>query len=241
MAAAVEELQQKDDLCGPFNAARVLRELGIAGWDEDRIAVRAGSLLPDREDGSVPPGAEPKTDYAAELPRVEPALSGTSAQCLAEAIEEAGLHAVPIRGEWTAERVVALMDLDAKLLANVRTGPFWGTHPPADALLAELRGEEVDGPESDWDVGHYVELELLVRGPAGSLIVVRDSYPSFGREGRHVQPPRAVAAALLRGDGREGGVLAVTRDAAAAETAARAADLEIGFWDNGTRREATWQ
>ena len=235
----VEELQQKDNLCGPFNAARVLRAFGVDGWHEDRIALRAGSLLPRPDEDSVPPGAEPKQDYAVNLPRVEPELSGTSAQGLAEAIEEAGLHAVPVRGEWTAERVVTLPEAvgsDARLLANVRTGGFWGSRPPVEALLAELRGDEVEGPEPDWDVGHFVELELLLRGPGGALVVVRDSYPHFGWAGRHLQPPRAVAAALGRGDGREGGVLAITRQAAPVEAAARAAGLEIGFWDNGTRR-----
>jgi len=241
MVALTESVQQKDNLCGPFCAARILRELGVEGWDEDRVALRAGSLLPEPDEGSIPPGAEPKQDYGVDLPRVEPALAGTAAEGLAEAIQDAGLHAVPIRGEWTAGRLVALLDLDARLLANVRTGAFWGTHPPAEALLAELRGEEVEGPPSDWDVGHFVELELLVRGPAGGLVVVRDTYPRFGWEGRHLQPPRAVAAALARGDGREGGVLAVVRDRAPAEAAARAAGLEIGFWDNGTRRDSRWQ
>jgi hypothetical protein len=69
-------------------------------------------------------------------------------------------------------------------------------------------------------------------------VSVHDSYPSFGWHGRHLQPPRAVAAALERGDGREGGVLVVTPAARAAdaEALARAIGLEVRFWDNGTRR-----
>jgi hypothetical protein len=241
------EAQQKDNLCGPFWAARVLADAGIEAWDgelldDDLIALRAGTLLPDPDDGSVPPGAGRRTDYRFELPRAEPALSGTAAGRLAEAIERAsggGLRCVPIRGEWTEQRVSDLVDGagPARLIANVRTGAFWGSRPTVDALLAELRGELVAGPPADWDVGHFCELELLVSGPGGALVVVHDSYPSFGRDGRHLQPPRAVAAALLRGDGREGGVLAVARteDSGYLETLARGLGLEIGTWDNGTR------
>lgn len=255
MTAQTEELtepaQQKDNLCGPFWAARILRDAGVEEWegepvDEDLVALRAGTVLPDPDDGSVPPGADSRTGYRFDLPRVAPADSGTAAAALAAALEAAAsgaLRCVPLRGAWTAERVVGLLEGTAglpgvRLLANVRTGAFWGSRPPLDALLAELRGEEASGPPADWDVGHFCELELLVRGPGGSLVLVHDSYPSFGCGGRHLQPPRAVAAALERGDGREGGVLAVAPPARAGdvEALAGALALEVGIWDNGTRR-----
>jgi hypothetical protein len=86
-------------------------------------------------------------------------------------------------------------------------------------------------------VGHFVELEMLIRGPQRSLVVVHDSYPSLGWNGRHFQPPRVLAAALLRGDGREGGVLAVVPAARAEAAAALAAEigLDVRPWNNGTR------
>jgi hypothetical protein len=64
---------------------------------------------------------------------------------------------------------------------------------------------------------------------------VHDTYPSLGWDGHHMQPPRAVAAALLRGDGREGGVLVVVPADRAAEVESVVAglDLDIGIWDNG--------
>jgi hypothetical protein len=78
----------------------------------------------------------------------------------------------------------------------------------------------------------------VLRGGGGALVAVRDSYPSFGLAGYHLQPPRAVAAALNRDDGREGGILAVVKreNAKAVEVLARNAGLDIGYWDNGTRR-----
>jgi hypothetical protein len=238
--------QQKDNLCGPFWAARLLADAGFERWDgeeldEDLVALRAGTLLPEPDHGSVPSGAESRTGYRFELPRVEPARSGTAAGALAEAIERASgalLRCVPVRGRWTEERVAELVDRagGARLLANVRTGAFWGSRPTVDALLAELRGERVEGPPADWDVGHFCELELLLRGPGGALVLVHDSYPSLGWGGRHLQPPRAVAAALLRGDGREGGVLAVAppEDSGRLEGLTAELGLEVGVWDNGT-------
>jgi len=221
MATVVDSVQQKDNLCGPFWAARLI------GGDEDEVALRAGTILPDPADGSVPPGAKSKTDYTVELPKGPPELSGTSAQGLLEAIEAEGVKVTPLRGQWTAERVTALLRSkgDAKLIANVRTGRFWASHPPVEAVIAELAGEEADVWPHEWDVGHYVHLEALV---GASLVLVHDSYPTLGWNGRHLQPARLVAAALARGDGREGGILALGEMEKVVG--------EVGLWDNGTRR-----
>ena len=105
--------QQKDNLCGPFWAARVLTEAGIESWDgeqldDDLVALHAGTLLPEPDDGSVPPGAQSLTGYRFELPRAEPGVSGTAAGRLAEVIERASggaLRCVPMRGDWTAQQV----------------------------------------------------------------------------------------------------------------------------------------
>jgi hypothetical protein len=234
MAVAVERAQQqKDNLCGPFCAARVLRDFGIEDWGEDRIAEHAGTLLPDPDHGSVPPGATSKTDYAVELRTARPEEAGTSADGLLDAIEEAGLRCLPLRGSWTADRVARLLERkgNARLLANVRTGHFWRSRPPVEAVIAELAGADAEAPRHEWDVGHFVELADLI---GGRLVLVHDSYPLLGWHGRHLQPTRVVAAALERGDGREGGMLAVghPRDLDALRPAAG----EIGTWNNGTRR-----
>jgi hypothetical protein len=242
--------QQKDNLCGPFWAARVLNESGYSSWDgnaidEDLIALRAGTLLPEAHAGSdVPLGAASHTHYRYELLKAPVEQSGTSAQRLAQAVEAASsgqLRCVSLRGQWNAERVERVVDegtdMGVRLIANLRTGRLWGSRPSTEILLAELAGAPVQGPAADWDVGHFVELEMLIRGPKGSLVVVHDSYPSLGWGGRHLQPPRAIADALLRGDGREGGVLAVVTGTRAESVEALAAriGLETGAWDNGTR------
>jgi hypothetical protein len=231
----------------------VLRERGFAEWegervDQDLMAVRAGTVLP--EEGpvhSVPLGAVSRRDYRFELPvAATPEVAGTAAADLGAAIEQVSggaLRAVPLRGAWTAEVVERLVEGlagRARLIANVRTARLWGTRPPLESVLAHLAGTDVEGPAAEWDVGHFVELVSLVRGPGAgaSLLVVCDSYPTLGWQAHHVQPPAAAAAALLRGDGREGGVLAVVAAAQAARVEELAAELglDIGTWDNGTRR-----
>ncbi len=246
---AIRELQQKDNLCGPFHAARVLRDAGVLSSDgepvdQDLVALHAGTLLPRGQLGpQVPHGAANFTDYRYELGRAEPAASGTTPAGLAAAIErlsEGALVSVPLRGRWNASVIEGLLegvDPGVRLLANVRSGLLWGSRPPVDDLLAVLDGAEVpDPPAADWDVGHFVELVQLVRGRGGTLVVVRDSYPNLGWTGVHLQPPEAVAAALIRGDGRAGGVLAVGAPSAAAHVHELARELELAceIWDNST-------
>jgi uncharacterized protein DUF6885 len=241
--------QQKDNLCGAFWAARIIREFGIVSWDgqpidEDLIALKSATVLPDSgPEGALPPGAVSLTSYRYLLPTAPIEASGTAPGPLAKAIESAAsgaLRCVPVRGQWTAERVARLVEGaraigGARLIANLRTGRFWGSHPPLTALIDELRGRSAPDPTPDWDVGHYVELAGLITGEGGALVHVHDTYPSLGWDGHHMQPPRAVAAALLRGDGREGGVLVVVPAGRAAEVEALVAglDLDIGIWDNG--------
>ncbi len=241
-------VQQRDNLCGPFHAARLLLDAGVHEYqgtpiDQDLVALHAGTSLPAHARGAqVPAGAESLLDYRFDLPRAEEEDAGTSAVGLVRAIELLSgqrLRAIPIRGHWSAATVTSLVDdapgLGARLIANVRTGLFWNSRPPVELLLAELAGTRVEvAPEAEWDVGHFVELRSVVRGAGGALVVVRDSYPSIGCNGYHLQPPRALAAALNRSDGREGGVLAVVeadRTDAIRAMAARLA-LETELWSN---------
>jgi hypothetical protein len=237
------EPQQKDYLCGPFHAWRVLLDCGIAEFegeplDQDLVALHAGTAVPVGTVDEVPPGAASRHDYRFELPRADREQAGTSAPGLAAAIERLSggrLVCVPVSGRWSAAAVKRLMDLDARLLANLRTGLLWGSRPSQEALVAALDGLLVaDPPPADWDVGHIVELVQLVRGRRGSLELVRDSYPSLGWGGVHLQPPAAVAEALARDDGRGGGVLAVVSHVVhdAVGKLASELGLKIEMWEN---------
>jgi hypothetical protein len=241
-----KSIPQKDQLCGPFWGALALAAAGHPA-DQDEVALRAGTTLAEGDPaGWLPPGASPRTDYVLPLP-VSPdeSSSGTSASGLArgiEALSEGALRVVPVAGPWTAETVVALVEISASeapecaLVANLRTGRLWGTKPPARLLLDHLLGLPVEAPVPDWDCGHFLAMVASLRGPGGALVALRDTYAELGWGGYHLQPPRAVAAALERGDGHEGGVLCVLEPSAAEALAGglETAGFELRHWDNGT-------
>lgn len=246
------ELPQKDNFCGAFWASLVLRAAGFGAVggeevDQDLVAVRAGTLLPEGDPAeSLPPGEASRTDYRLPIALAEdPAASGTSAVALARAIEAlsgAALAVIPVARPWNAGRVLGLVEAASgagpavTMIANLRTGLLWGSRPTPASLLSYLAGRPAEPEPPDWDVGHFVTLAGAVHGPGGSLVVVRDTYASLGWRGYHLQPPEAVAAALERDDGREGGVLCVLP--AGDADALRARLEENGFalrhWDNGT-------
>jgi hypothetical protein len=113
----------------------------------------------------------------------------------------------------------------------------------ADAF-AYLKGENVYPPQTDWNIGHYLTLAGTVKGVASPfpddrermLVIVRDTYPTFGWDGYHLQPADAIANALSRNDGAEGGVLlfVAAKNKFEIEEEARARGFDIAVWDNGT-------
>jgi hypothetical protein len=240
------EIPQKDQLCGPFWGALALAAAGHP-VGQDEVALRAGTTLAEGDPAQwLPPGASPRTDYALPIP-VSPdeASAGTSAPGLARGIEELSdgtLSVVPVAGPWTAETVVSLVEIPASegqectLVANLRTGRLWGSRPPARLLFDHLLGLPVEPPAPDWDCGHFVAITASLSGPGGALLAVRDTYAQLGWGGYHLQPAAAVATALERGDGHEGGVLCVCEASGAAALAGKleAAGFELRHWDNGT-------
>jgi hypothetical protein len=239
-------IPQKDQLCGPFWGALALTAAGLP-TDQDEVALRAGTTLAEGDPAEwLPPGASPRTDYSLSLPVVpDESSSGTSAPALARSIEELSentLRAIPVAGPWSAVTVVALVEITAAeapecmLVANIRTGRLWGSRPPARLLLDYLRGLPVEPPIADWDCGHFLAIMGALSGPSNTLVVLCDTYPGLGWGGYHLQPPRAVAAALERGDGHEGGVLCVCEASAAEALSGKLEDagFELRHWDNGT-------
>jgi hypothetical protein len=150
------------------------------------------------------------------------------------------LAVVPVAGRWSTGSVVGLVrtaasvSLNTLLLANIRIGPLWRTRPNPAVLLGYLAGEEARSPQHEWDVGHFVNVAAVVTAGDRALVVVRDSYRSLGWGGHHLQPADALAAALERGDGREGGVLCITPLAEADALRERLDGFELRHWDNGT-------
>lgn len=241
-----EEMPQKDQLCGAFWGALALTAAGYP-TDQDEVALRAGTTLAEGDPAEwLPPGATPRADYRLSLPAAsDEATSGTSASALARVIGElsgGALTVVPVAGPWTADTVTSLAEISAAvapectLVANLRTGRLWGSRPPAGLLLDYLLGRPVEAPAADWDCGHFLTIVAALRGAGGALFALRDTYPQLGWGGYHLQPSGAVAAALERGDGHEGGVLCVVATPAAEALSGKLeeAGLELRHWDNGT-------
>jgi hypothetical protein len=239
-------MPQKDQLCGAFWASLVLSAAGHAASQEE-VALRAGTALAEGEPaGWLPPGASPRTDYETDIPVApDEASAGTSSTGVARSIEELSggeLTVVPVAGPWSARKVVSLVEIAAAeapectLIANLRTGHLWTSRPPVRLLLDHLQGRPVEAPSPDWDCGHFLTIAACVSGPDGALVVLRDTYQQLGWDGYHLQPDAAVAAALARGDGQEGGVLCVCRAPVAETLAGRLGEAGFGVrhWDNGS-------
>ena len=252
LAAHARELPQRDDLCGAFCGALALRAAGIAPGsgeevDQDAVAFAAGSVIsPPRAAGALPSGESGRRDYRLSLPVIEDsALSGTTATGLCRALEELSggeLAAIPYSGTWSASALGELFELTAglrrpvTLVANLATRQLWGARPRTDQLLGYLFDGEEEGPAADWDVGHFSCVIGRVRGPAGILYGVADTYPSLGGRGLHLQPQERLALALQRPDMPPGGliVIAFAEEAPAVRAGATALGLTEALWDNGT-------
>jgi hypothetical protein len=215
--------------------------------DQDAVAIAANSVVsrvasPD----ALPRGERGRRDYRLTVPMTDDAgASGTTAAGLVRAIERLAvgrLAAIPYAGPWTAATVAELFDLAAAqphavtLVANLATRHLWGAGASWEELMGHVFDGELAGPPPDWDVGHFSCVVARVRGPAGDLYAVADTYPSLGRRGVHLQPGPCLAAAVERRDMPAGGMIVVADVEDAPELRARADALGLveGIWDNGS-------
>jgi hypothetical protein len=180
--------------------------------------------------------------------------AGTAVYGVIEAtshVSEGRYALVPLRSNWSEKRVKDLLalcedfpDWQATPICNLQTGFLWGPRLAFAHALAYLKGEHIYPPKIDWNIGHYLTLAGTVKGVASPspddrermLVVVRDTYPTFGWDGYHLQPAEAIANALSRDDGAEGGVLlfVAAKNKVEIEDEARARGFDIAVWDNGT-------
>jgi hypothetical protein len=174
------------------------------------------------------------------------ALGGTSVLGLIEATEKVSsgqYRLIPLKTTWTTADLEALIHLcqthphwETVPLCNVQTNQFWGSTLCIQDAIAYLQGNLIQPPSADWSVGHFVTLAGIVKGSAQSLMIVRDTYPIFGWNGYHLQPLEAIAAALNRDDGSEGGIalFAATHHQVEIEYQCQQQGWAIAPWDNGT-------
>jgi hypothetical protein len=247
--------QQPDNLCGPYWVAILLQAYDGVAFDAGDVARLANSVLPVGDPGWwLPNGASSRPEYSDALPqtcRMEDAGTAVSGVIEATARASEGRYAlVPLRSNWSEKRVKNLLALcedfphwQATPICNLQTGFLWAPRLALVDAFAYLKGENID-PKIDWNIGHYLTLAGTVKGLASSfpddtermLAIVRDTYPTFGWDGYHLQPAEAIANALSRDDGAEGGVLlfVAAKNKVEIEQEARARGFDIAVWDNGT-------
>jgi hypothetical protein len=243
------ELPHKDELCGAFCTLLALRGAGIDVPDQDAVAELAGAVLaPAGHDhtAELPAGEPGRRDYRLSLPATtDAAAAGTAPAGLVRALGELSggtLEAIPVAGPWSAAGVEDVLrvavDAEAFVVLNLTTGLLWGSRPSLASLLGYLEsGDDSAGPPPDWDVGHYTGCQGAIRGTAGTLIVIADTYPSLGWGGVHLQPIERVATALRREHlPTDGGALLIVSESrsTSARESLKQAGLTVAVWDNGS-------
>jgi hypothetical protein len=189
-------------------------------------------------------------------------ITGTSPTGTARAIalgSGGALVTLPVPGRgpdravaMTPERFDALLDLVERHLND------WGLHPIAnievDQLLdatsdayapATLAGADPEAsiPRERWGVGHFVGIGAIWRGQDGRRwVLLLDTYKARGFDGYVPMPAESLRRAVVREDGRDGGLLLVIRREAleAARDAIDGLGLEILMWGNGSLEPEGW-
>lgn len=152
----------------------------------------------------------------------------------------------------TPERFDALLDL---IEANLTP---WNVHAIAnlevdqllDATSAAYGPDSLAGPDPDaaipreaWGVGHFVGLGAFWRAADGRRwVLLLDTYKARGFNAYVPQPAEALRRAIVREDGREGGLLLVLPRAALDEVQAAVAslNLQVRMWGNGSLEPEGW-
>ncbi|MCD0452618.1 hypothetical protein LO762_26045 [Actinocorallia sp. API 0066] len=240
LRAHAAALPQPDQLCGPFWAALV-----TGRPDLGRLACAAGTAVWEGEAAWSRPAGEPAHAVNWEgLPRAaSPEAAGTSPDGVGRALRSGardGLEAVPVTGEWTTGRLVALLRLlvdgaaPGVVIANPHTAPLV-RHADEAGLRAYLdTGADPWPTEQEWRVGHFVGVWGAVFGRRGALVALADGYPSLGSDGLHLQPASRMARALARSAPGSGGLILRTPKARVPWLEDRLTEigLEPRWWEN---------
>jgi hypothetical protein len=139
----------------------------------------------------------------------------------------------------TEEKMMNLLDIirrseeyDAQFILNLNTRHLLDSEKIPRLSEKLLLGEKFQEIFRE-SVGHYIGCGGLIEVDDKCFLILRETYRKYGV---HLQPAEHVRKALLRGDGREGGVIIVVP--ASLEEKIRGILLDRGFrleiWDNGS-------
>jgi hypothetical protein len=121
-------------------------------------------------------------------------------------------------------------------------GPPARRSAPPTGDFRELDAERI--PRDDWGVGHVAGLLGLWRRRIDGewWLVLLDTYKERGFDGYQPQPAAVVRQALVREDGRGGGLLLVLPRATVVQATAalRRLGIEPRMWSNGSPEPDDW-
>jgi hypothetical protein len=190
------------------------------------------------------------------------AITGTSPTGIARAIADGSGGALvtlplPARAAdrvvlFTEERFDALLDLIEAHLAD------WRVHPIANLEIDQLLDATSDAyepaalagpdplaaiPRERWGVGHFVGIGAFWRAAGRRWALLLDTYKARGFDGYVPMPVESLRRAVVREDGRDGGLLLVV-DRRALDSAREKVErlgLEIRMWGNGSLEPEGWR
>ena len=242
-----------------YLAGTVIEQDEVEEVERTAAAVRAGGL----SDGEAI-ARFPRTWYGWPL-RVseDDTITGTSPTGTARAIAigsggELVTLPVPARDRDGAvlldpDRFDALLDLIESQLGS------WRIHPIAnlevdqllDATSDAYGADTISGPDPEsmiprehWGVGHFVGIGAIWRAEDGRRwVLLLDTYKARGFSGYVPMPAESLRRAILREDGRTGGLLLVMPRASLDAAAGAVGDLglEIRMWGNGSLEPEGWE
>ena len=190
------------------------------------------------------------------------AITGTSPTGTSRAIavgSGGALVTIPIPARDSAGGVVLTEDRFDALLDLIEAHlDDWGVHPIANLEVDQLLDATSDAytpdaltsadpeaaiPRERWGVGHFVGVGALWRGPDDRRwVLLLDTYKARGFDGYVPMPASTLRRALVREDGRDGGLLLVIRREArgVAREAIDSLGLPIRMWSNGSLEPEGW-
>ncbi len=248
--------QQPDNLCGPYWVALLLNVYGGVTLSAVDVAMAASTVVPREGDPAdwLPAGAKSRLGMGYDLiPTTQDIdASGTSIAGLMQATETLSrgrFCLLPLQiGDWETGLQTLLEpsqqhpEWQMVPLLNSHTSYFWGANPSLADLQAYLDGIPITPPPPDWAVGHFTLLAGHLQGKAKSLFAVLDTYPHFGWDGLHLQPPHVLAQSFMRlNHFFEGGVALFVAEEVRSQVESLLFDVgfNIGLWDNGSPMPAS--
>ncbi|MEA5465841.1 DUF6885 family protein [Leptothoe sp. PORK10 BA2] len=248
--------QQPDNLCGPYWISLLLQAYGGLTVTAVEVAIAASTTLPNQGNPRewLPPNAHSlQGPHYDQIPtQADPSSCGTAITGLIHATQTLSqekfclipLQLSPPQLSTWQDGLSTLWSLchgyptwQAIPLLNSHTSYFWGTNPTPHTLISYLQSKPISSPTTDWSVGHFNLLIGAVQQNANTLYTLLDTYPQFGWQGLHFQPPDALSQSLHRPQQTTQGGLALFLRAefrSDVEQVVSQNGFKISGWDNGS-------